>query len=291
MVAVPYKITNAFMYPLEVRHQRPFPQDAVLSKMDHELERMVKQFVLTRKDIQTFFQPKIDKLFDLRITSLNWLLKNQIALTHLETDWESTLIDFKTNDSFSFLYQTILAAIQANIEGINHLIPVQEVRNQNRRNAYRPLPKLPLKTHLNLMQFMVEPFAFDMDLYEQWLIASLQIEFGVLVAVCLHDKKIPIKTVKINELSFFLIGATQQFKAISQQLKGIAVPNPSFLNDETSFFLSSFLENSHAGKLDESPFDRDQMIQKYRIDWNDLPQLQALFKDAPFDDMEQSLTP
>jgi hypothetical protein len=59
MVAVQYKITNAFMFPLEVRHQQQPATDAALSKMEHELERIIRQFLLTRKDIQTFFNPKL----------------------------------------------------------------------------------------------------------------------------------------------------------------------------------------------------------------------------------------
>lgn len=289
MVAVQYKITNAFMFPLEVRHQQQPATDAALSKMEHELERIIRQFLLTRKDIQTFFQPKIDKLFDFRITSLNHLLKNQVPVTHLVQDLERALIDFKKDDAYSFLYQNIIHAIQANIEGINSLMPLQAAAKDSPIRNWQPLPKLSFKEHINLMHFMVQPF--EVDLYEQWLITSLQIEFVMLIAVFLHEKKTPLKLVKINELSFFLITATQQFRAITKKMKQGSNWNASapVTDDSENFSVASFLEN--AGMLDESPFNREEMIQKYRIDWTHLPQLQDLFKDAPFDEMEQSLTP
>ena len=179
--AIQYKITNAFMFPLEMRHQQQSSKDLALSKMEHELEKMVRQYILTRKDVQTFFQPRIEKLFDFRISSLNWLLKNQIPVTHLVEDLETTLIQFKQNNTYSFLYQNIIYAIQANIEGINHLMPTQQTVTQHPIQKWQPLPKLSIKEHLNLMHFMVQPL--DVDLYEQWLIASLQIEFVILVAV------------------------------------------------------------------------------------------------------------
>ncbi len=280
--AVQYKITNAFMFPLEMRHQQQSSKDIVLSKMDHELEKMVKQYILTRKDIQTFFQPRIEKLFDFRISSLNWLVKNQIPVTQLVKDLENALIQFKQNNTYSFLYQNIIYALQANIEGINHLMPTQQTVTQHPIQKWQPLPKLSIKEHLNLMHFMIQPL--DVDLYEQWLIASLQIEFVILVAVFLSEQKLILNSLKINELSFFLIVATKQFKTISQKMKGASYPN--ILEDTESFSSASFLENSQAGILEETFFNRDEMIQKYKIDWTNLPQLQALFKDAPWEDME-----
>jgi hypothetical protein len=203
------------------------------------------------------------------------LLKNQVPVTHLVQDLERALIDFKKDDAYSFLYQNIIHAIQANIEGINSLMPLQAAAKDSPIRNWQPFPKLSFKEHINLMHFMVQPF--EVDLYEQWLITSLQIEFVMLIAVFLHEKKIPLKLVKINELSFFLITATQQFRAITKKMKQGSEPNAPVTDDVEPFSLVAFLENDQAGMVDESPFNREEMIQKYRIDWTHLPQLQDLF--------------
>jgi hypothetical protein len=283
IAAAQYKLTSASMLPLEVRRQDKTTEDIILAKIEHDLEILTKQFILSKQGIETFVQSKLDKLFGLRITCLNWLLKNQKQTAIEASDWATRLIDFKNHDRFSFLYQNILLAIQANIQGIQGLMSPNDTQSEMDFTDWQPIPKSSLQTYFNLMRLTALPF--DFHLYQAWVIASLQIEFGVIATLVIHDKKLPINDLKINELAILTAYAAETFREISIEMSG--VKRTTAMSKEPV----DTLRFEAIPALDESPFDIPYILENHTIQWENFSLVQELFKGAPFEDMEKSLTP
>jgi hypothetical protein len=284
IAAVQYKLTSASMLPLEVRRQDKVQKDTTLTKLEQDLELLAKQFVLSKQGIETFTHSKLDKLFGLRIACLNWLIKNRKEIDDAESDLAMLLIDFKTNDRFSYLYQTILVAIQANIEGIQCLMSPKDTQTEMDFTDWQPIPKQSLQSYFNLMKLTALPF--DFRLYQSWVIASLQIEFGVIVTLVIHEKKLPINDLKINELTLFIAYAAQTFRAATIEMSGVTTrpkkePLMPNWNDNTSFFGQDL-----PSTLDESPFDIQHILENHTIQWEYLPLVQQLWSNVPFDELE-----
>ncbi|MEN9610397.1 MAG: hypothetical protein RLZZ628_1211 [Bacteroidota bacterium] len=270
IAAAQYKLTSASMLPLEVRRQDKATEDTILTKIEHDLEILTKQFILSKQGIETFVQSKLDKLFGLRITCLNWLIKNRKQTVIEESDWATRLIDFKTNDRFSFLYQNILLAIQANIQGIQSLMSPNDAQSEMDFTDWQPIPKSSLQTYFNLMRLTALPF--DFHLYQTWVIASLQIEFGVIATLVIHDKKLPINDFKINELAILTAYAAQTFRTISMEMSGVkSVSSTPKGNVDTLVFES-------ISTLDESPFNIQYILENHTIQWENFSLVQQLFK-------------
>lgn len=280
MVAAQYKITNASMFPLEAHSKNQHAQDAVLSKLEQDMTKIVKQFIKSRLYIKTFIDSKIDKLFDFRIMSLNWLIKNRMDFIHSETDLKMILTEVKADHRFSFLYQSLEFAIRTNIQGLHRLVPPSVTEKEIDFANWQPIQKQSLKSYFSIMQLASLPF--DFELYQKCVIASLQIEFVLMSISIIQQKQLAINSLKINQLSFFVVQAAQMFehatKAMTVETKPLSSKEPL-----------SFLEEMESWTMDETPINMEEIIQNHAIQWDQFSVLQKLFEDAPFDEMEKCL--
>jgi hypothetical protein len=283
IAAIQYKLTSASILPLEVQRQEKVIKNARLTQIEQDLETIAKQFILNKSGIETFVQSKLDKLFRLRITCLNELIANHQQTDDIEAHLSTLLKAFETNTRFTYLHKNILVALKTNLQGIQPWMPQQEVITGIDFADWQPIPKQSLQSFLNLIRLSALPF--DFRLYQTWMIASLQIEFVVLTALVIHEKHLPIEDAKINQLAVFIACAAQTFGHISEQIGRSVNPNNAPLKQHRLFF--DDLED----ELDESPFNIQHILENHTIQWENLPLVQRLFENAPFDDMLKSLTP
>jgi hypothetical protein len=268
---------------LEVHRQEKVFKNTRLTQLEQDLETITKQFILSRHGIEAFVQSKLDKLFRLRITCLNELIANQQQMDDIEGDLATLLRGFETNMRFSYLHKNILFALKTNLEGIQPWIPPQEASTGIDFADWQPIPKQSLQSFLNLMKFSALPF--DFRLYQAWLIASLQIEFGIITTLVIHEKKLCIEDAKINQLAIFISYAAQTFGHISEKIGRSVNLNNTPLKQHRLFF------DDVEDELDESPLNIQYILENHTIQWGDLPLVQRLFENAPFDEMMKSLIP
>ena len=251
MLSFNYNI-DTFLMPLDAYYRGRNKQDRELLDIVGGVETMVKQFVGGSTPIEPFVNLNIDRLFSIRITSVNWLIKNNMDIGNFDFVAEDALATFKNDPIFSVLYENISFAIRTNIKSIDYLLSASNYPNLSNSvdaSTLDIIPELSLTQFLNVFT-MSAPASIAIP-YTDWLMASLHIEFGILAAFVIYKEKLSINTLKINELAFFIADAAQTFGAVTRELKPkvLAKPRhitPTFSNNfliEQAFLAEQDIEN------------------------------------------------
>ncbi len=256
MLSLNYKV-NAFLLPLDAYYAGKNKQDAELSKIVDGVETMVRQFVLSEANIETFVNQNLNPLFDFRISALNWLIKNKIVITDFDSFIEDELSSFKTDPKFSILYQNVLFAIRTNLKSLNSLLNPSKTNSIKSELIFletKEIPKLSFVEFLNVLNntvpdIIISPFV-------DWLISSLYIEFGLVSTFVIYKKNIQIESKKVNELSAFIADAAQTFGAIAKEMN----PQPSKKNKGNALSISDSF-------LSEQEYLAEQDIENYPINY------------------------
>ena len=239
MLALSYNYNiDAFLFPLDVYYTGRNKQDEELSKIVGAIETVVKQFIDSKHPIELFFNQNIDAIFSFRMSSLKWLISNKIIIDDFGSLLEEELTLFKSDPKFSVLYQNVLFAIRTNIRSVNSLLnPLKDLHSKGGLDfsEMEEFAETSFKQFVGSLGHVPDFIAAPLL---DWVISSLQIEFGVISAFVIHKERLSVDVVKVNELSFFIADAAQAFGAITKELK----PKMPKKNKNTvSSFSSSFL--------------------------------------------------
>ena len=254
MLALSYNYNvDAFLFPLDAYYTGRNKEDEELSKIVDGIETMVKQFISSKHPVELFVNQNINTLFAFRMSSLKWLIENKIVIDNFDFLVEDGLTNFKNDPKFSILYQNVLFAIRTNIRSIDSLF--KHSKEFNSKNGFdfsemEEIQEMSFTGFLNLLTHNV-PDVITAPLID-WVMSSLYIEFGIISSFIIDREKLTIGVERINELSFFIADAAQNFGAITKELK----PQTQKKNRHiVSPFSSSFLV--------EQEFLAEQDIENY----------------------------
>ena len=243
---------DTFLFPLNAYYTGRNKQDEELSKIVSAIETVVKQFIDSKQPIELFFNQNIDAIFSFRMSSLKWLISNKITINDFDSLLEEELTYFKSDPKFLVLYQNVLFAIRTNIRSINSLLNPSKDLHSKEGLDFSKIEEFAETSFKQFIGSLGQVPDFIAAPLLDWVISSLQIEFGIISAFVIHKERLSIDVVKVNELSFFIADAAQTFGAITKELKP---KMPKKNTNIVSSFSNSFLV--------EQEFLAEQDIESY----------------------------
>jgi len=186
----------------------------------------IKSILTSNKEIKKSVNAKLKLIFNFRIKAIKWLNQTtKLEVNKIIQDVYPQLKELKENPQIDILIENILFAFRCNKRVITALIKKEEL---TKKNVYDNLNSLPEITY---NQFIVAiGLGVPNDEIAQKLLdltnASLLIEFCAISAAIINDEKMNLPERIINELSFLVADAAQEYLAISYEL-GILNVNAS----------------------------------------------------------------
>jgi hypothetical protein len=188
-----------------------------LKKEIDKLSKEVANILLnSNKKIQDQSVDILPKLFNLRIKAIRWLSQgNNFNYLEMLSEVSNQIEEIGENKKMEILKENILFALRCNRRVIESIFSAGE-QSESQNIDFTHLPDI------NYQQFLASlAFAIPDDETAQkiinWTNASLQIEFVMLAADIIRDEKIKVSDKSINELSFMVVDAAQEFFALASE--------------------------------------------------------------------------
>ncbi len=189
--------------------------DNPLQKEIDELSKEIISILLLNEKIESLSIGILSKIFNLRIKAIKWLSQgdNFNYLEMLSEDY-GRIEENADNKEMQILNENILFALRCNKRVVNNLFG----ETGQMEIHYAELARLP---EINYQHFLSSlAFAIDNSTAQKiadWNNSSLQIEFVILAADIIRNEKLKISDKAINELSFLIADAAQEYSAIAME--------------------------------------------------------------------------
>jgi hypothetical protein len=206
------------------------------SQLDKALQNKLDDFVANVKKILTSadrIKPTLNKvlpqIFDLRFLAIKWLISNgNFNLTNLLEEIYPQIEILKTDKKLEILADNVLFALRCNQKVATALLTADEDLSQD--SIEREFSKQAPITYEQFVSSLYHIPGEAMQVVLDWAHASLYIEFVILAAVISSDSNLEISDNVIDEMSFIVSDAAQEYTAAAVLL-GI-LPRPRRRNDE-----------------------------------------------------------
>lgn len=214
-----YPLKNHFYDRLENQLQ------VNLDKLFSEIEIGLKG----NEDLNKFSLNKMNSIFDLRMQAMSWLFENA-ELEDLSETLEEAYDDFdvllKYDSNYLFLVENLKFSLRANKQYVDSFIEEMDRNPEMAEEAFKPeVFKITMQQFTSSIALAIP----DEDLAQRILDlvgASLKIEFSLICAWLLMDKKMVLPANKIKDLTSLVGNSAQDFSAICYEL-GIGVKSKS----------------------------------------------------------------
>lgn len=185
-----------------------------------KLSRDIINILTSDKKIQNV---KIfEQIFNLRVKAIKRLSQDN-NFNYLErlSEVSNQIEEIGENRKMQILKENILFALRCNKRVIESLFSSGE-QSENLNIDFTKLPEINYQQFLASLAFAI-PDDETAQKITDWTNASLQIEFVILAANIIRDEKIKVSDKLINELSFMVADAAQEYFAIATEF-GILKP-------------------------------------------------------------------
>ncbi|MFN4082096.1 MAG: hypothetical protein ACK4K9_00545 [Bacteroidia bacterium] len=216
-----YQLRNNLYSQLE----NPLKKD--IDKLSMEIANILK----SKKKIQNQSVDILAQLFNLRVKAIKWLLQNN-SFNYLEmlSEVSNQIEEIGENRKMEILKANILFTLRCNRRVIESVFSAG-VQSENLNIDYTQLPDINYQQFLSSLAFAI-PDDETAQKIADWTNASLHIEFVMLAADIIRDDNIKVSEKTINELTFLVADAAQEYYALSSDfglLKNKSI-NQSFSN-------------------------------------------------------------
>jgi hypothetical protein len=208
-----------------------------IDKLSNEIVNIINSG--KKIQVQSFYI--LAQLFNLRVKAIKWLSQNN-HFNYLEmlTEVSKQIEEIGENKKMEILKENILFALRCNRRVIESLF--NDVKKSENLNIdFTQLPEINYQQFLAYLTFAIpdnETAQKIVDLTN----ASLHIEFVMLATdIIMRDKKIKASNKLINELSFLLADAAQEYSALATEL-GILKTKPKPQTFSNQLFDKGFVK-------------------------------------------------
>jgi hypothetical protein len=185
----------------------------------------IRQAVSTSVDLKKDIDKSLSSVFNLRIKGIKWLLENKEFDLH--SMFEDTYLQFeelKLNSKLEVLAENLLFAIRTNKRVVDALIGSGEF-SQSSFDQFAPnLPILTYNQFVTAIALGIVDDAITQKIID-WTNASLYIEYIAITAFIIKDEELKVTRKTINQLSYLVANASQDYSAIALEL-GIIKSRP-----------------------------------------------------------------
>jgi hypothetical protein len=204
------------------------------SPMRKELGKLsaeIKDILTAGKKLKPLLDSMLPKVFNFRIKAIKWLVnEGELDLSGMMDEIYPQLEDLRQNPKLEILAENILFAVRCNERVVKELIGSGGFAEEKIASNAAELPTITYGQFLATLAYGI-PGNEAVQKIVDWVNASLYIEFIILSAVIINDEKLKVPEKVINELSFLIADAAQEYSAISVEL-GLLKPR---LESHTSF--------------------------------------------------------
>lgn len=190
--------------------------DNPLKKDIDKLSKDITNILHSGKKIQFQSVDILAQVFNLRVKAIKWLSQD-CDFNYLEmlTEVSNQIEEIGENKKMEILKENILFALRCNRRIIESLFSTGE-QSENLNIDFNQLPDISYQQLLASLAFAIPDDETAQKIVD-WTNASLHIEFVMLAADIIRDEKIIVSDKSINELSFLVADAAQEYSALATE--------------------------------------------------------------------------
>lgn len=208
---------------LQMRTYMPY-LDPLMKKELNNFMAEIEAGLISNKKMKPFIDSILPKVFNFRVKAIKWLIEEErLDLFGVIDEIYPQLEELKQNPKLEILVENILFAIRCNEKVVQRLIASNEFSGEDFASDASKLQIITYSQFLATLAFSIPDDSTAQKIVD-WVNASLYIELVILSAVIIQDKKLKINNRAINELSFLIADAAQEYSAIATELETL---NPS----------------------------------------------------------------
>ncbi len=190
--------------------------DNSLKKDIDKLSKEITNILNSSKKIQSQSVDVLAQLFNLRVKAIKWLSQdNNFNYLEMLSEVTSQIEEIGENRKMEILKDNILFALRCNRRVIESLFN-SGGQSENLNIDFNQLPDINYQQFLASLAFAI-PDDETAQKIADWTNASLHIEFVMLAADIIRDEKIKVSDSSINELSFLVADAAQEYSALATE--------------------------------------------------------------------------
>lgn len=179
----------------------------------------------------------LPSVFNFRIKAIKWLIENGFSnLSEILDEVYLKFEELKKNETFEILAEKILFALRCNKRVVGEYVGTGNFSIKSFKAYTSALPAITYEQFLSSIAFNV-PDNDRAQKFVDWVNTSLYIESIILSALIIQEEKLNVRDEVINELSFLIADAAQEYFAIAVELGVIKTnsrnhPASTFQTDE-----------------------------------------------------------
>ena len=189
--------------------------------MERELKKLandIKSVLTTSEEVKPLLDSMLPGVFNFRIKAIKWLAEaNEFDLSRRLDELYPQLEDLRQTPQLEILAENILFAVRCNKRVVNALLSSGSISEEKVAFDAIELPAITYDQFLATLAYGVPDDEAAQTIVD-WVNASLYIELIILSAVIIHDEKLHVSEKVINELSFLIADAAQEYSAIAMEL-------------------------------------------------------------------------
>lgn len=190
--------------------------DNPLKKDIDKLSRKITNILKSGKKIQSLSVDILAQLFNLRVKAIKWLYQdNNFNYLEMLSEVSKQIEEIGENKKMEILKDNILFALRCNRRVIESLFSAGE-QSESLNIDFTQLPDISYQQFLASLALAI-PDDETAQKIADWTNASLHIEFVMLAADIIKDEKIKVSDKTINELSFLVADAAQEYFALATE--------------------------------------------------------------------------
>ena len=190
--------------------------DNPLKKDIDKLSRKITNILKSGKKIQSLSVDILAQIFNLRVRAIKWLSQdNKFNYLEMLSEVSNKIEEIGENKKMEILKDNILFALRCNRRVIESLFSAGE-QSESLNIDFTQLPDISYQQFLASLALAI-PDDETAQKIADWTNASLHIEFVMLAADIIKDEKIKVSDKTINELSFLVADAAQEYFALATE--------------------------------------------------------------------------
>jgi len=190
--------------------------DNPLKKDIDKLSKEITNILNSGKKIQSQSVDILAQIFNLRVKAIKWLSQdNNFNYLEMLSEVSNQIEEIGENKKMQILKDNILFALRCNRRVIESLFSAGE-QSESLNIDFTQLPDISYQQFLASLAFAI-PDDETAQKIADWTNASLHIEFVMLAADIIKDEKIKVSDKTINELSFLVADAAQEYSALATE--------------------------------------------------------------------------
>jgi hypothetical protein len=201
----------------------------------------IKTLITSGKKVQGQSVYMLSQIFNLRIKAIKWLSTDtSFDYSEMLKDIFPQIEELRSNRKLEVLTENLLFALRCNQRVVEAIIGTNELSADTFSSSLQQLTEITYEQFIASLAIAI-PDDETVQKIVNWTNASLHIEFVMLAADIIGDVKLKVSDETVNELSFLVADAAQEYIALATEL-GILKSRSSKQSFSTLSFDNSFIK-------------------------------------------------